>query len=231
MQAVLPAAAFRRPIAPWSSVLRLEQQRFRLAVFGLPVDQLRPILEALIESLQIELLHGRGHRIRHRLAQAVRIEHMRHRRKEAHHDDVQHHLPAEFLRQSRRRDAVEPDPLRRMIDPHQFLLHNQDPAGLQLRREDRVRFLAHHHQDVRLGHVWVQNRLARKNHLRGRRPSARLRPEALRHRGVAAFEDRRRLPDHRRRQNHALPAEARDADFRQSELAYPSLHVVTSGIA
>src|ERR1035438_3656309 len=117
-------------------------------------------------------------------------------------------------------NAVEPDALRGMIDAYQILLHNQDAAGLQLRLEDLISFLAHHHQDVRLGDVGVKDGLAGENHLGGRRAAAGFRAEALRHGGVGALEDSGGLADDDGGENYALAAEAGDADFRESEFGH-----------
>ena len=91
------------------------------------------------------------------------------------------------------------------------------PPGFSCGEKTRVGLLAHHHQDVRLGDVGIEDRLAGENHLRGRRSAAGFRAEALRHGGVAAFEDGGGLADHGGGQNHALAAEAGDADFGESE--------------
>src|ERR1019366_4210869 len=210
------------PITFWSAValrLRLgfQQHWLRVAVFGHAEDQLGAVFEAFVESLQVELLHRRGDGIGDGLAQAVGVQHMGHSGEEADHHDVQHHLAAELLGEAGGGDAVEADALRRMIDAHQVLLYNQDAAGLQLRLEDLVGFLAHHHQDVRLGDVGIEDGLAGKDHLRGRRTAAGFRAEALRHGGVGTFEDGGSLADDDGGEDDALAAEAGDADFRESE--------------
>ena len=86
-------------------------------------------------------------------------------------------------------------------------------------------FLRHHHQDVRLGHVGVEDRVAREDDLRAGGAAARFGAEALRHGGVAFLENGHGLADDGGGEDHALAAESRDSNLFQH-----SLHI-TSGWA
>ncbi len=101
-----------------------------------------------------------------------------------------------------------------LVHLYQVLLDQQQAAGLKLRRELVVRFLAQGDEDVRTGHVRVEDRLARENYLGAAGSAARLRAEVLRHGGVTALEDRGGLPDYAGGEDDALPAESRNSDFR-----------------
>jgi hypothetical protein len=107
-----------------------------------------------------------------------------------------------------------------LVDVHQLLLGDQDAAGLQLRGETRVGFLRHHHQDVGLSDVGVENRLGGENHLRAGGAAAGFRSESLRHGGVAAFENRGGFADDGGGEDHALAAESGDSNFTERLLHY-----------
>jgi hypothetical protein len=110
-------------------------------------------------------------------------------------------------------NTIDTDAIVNLVNAHQLLLGDQSPSRLELRGEACVGFLAHHHQDVRLSHIRVENRVRRENDLRAGRAAAGLRAEALSHGGESALENRGRLADDAGGQNDALAPKSGDTDF------------------
>ena len=74
-----------------------------------------------------------------------------------------------------------------MSDADQVLLDDEDAVFLQLRSEQRVRFLRHRHQNVGPRDVGIENRLIRQDDLRAAGAATGFGAEGLGHGGVAGL--------------------------------------------
>ena len=97
---------------------------------------------------------------------------------------------------------------------NQVLLIEQHSRRLQVSPEARVGLLRHHHQDIGLRDVRVKDGLVGDDQLRATGAAARFRAEALGQSREFAVVDGCGFANHHARQDNALSAESRDADFR-----------------
>src|SRR5271165_1699122 len=173
----------------------------------------RAVLEALVESFQVEVAESSGDRIRHGLAYRLRLEHVGYGGEESDHHNIEHHALAELFRKASGRYTVDTHAGRQLFYAHQVLLDDEDAVGLQLGGEERVGFLRHGDEDVGAGYIRIEDGFIGEDDLRAAGAAAGLRAEGLGHGGEALFKNATGLADHDGRQDDALSAKTRYTDF------------------
>jgi hypothetical protein len=182
-------------------------------VAGLCAFQPLAELVAPIEGVGIEHLGPARDRGLHRAPHGLDADEVDDGRHEAHHDDVEDHLPPELLGDARRRDREMGQVLPEVVGLYQLVLGDQDPARGELRRELGVGLLRHHDHDARGGDVGVRDFLVRHDDLGARGAPARLRAEGLDHGRELVVVDGRRPADDVAAQDDTLSAESADFDL------------------
>src|ERR1039458_3655496 len=134
-----------------------------------------------VERFQVQLPISWRHGSPHSIAQRFTSDHLGDGPEKSDHHDVEHHLLAELFGDAGCGDAVNAYSRWQFANPYQVLFDDEDAFVLELRSEQAVRLLRHHHQSVGPGHVGIQHRRIRKNELRATGSAARFRPEVLRH--------------------------------------------------